>query len=91
MADNLVLMAQIDLLVKSFSFSNKNNPTKVQKGKAPIGPSKKTSKLALIIKANKIQPKANFLPVSNFLNKGLNNNTSQYIQTIKIKKPRFSN
>ena len=36
-----------------------------------MGPSKNTSKLPLIIKANKIQVKPSILPDSCFLNKGL--------------------
>ena len=62
-----------------------NNPTNVQKGKAPMGPSKKTSKLPLIIKASKIQVIARVLPANLRLNKGLNIKTNQYTQAIKTK------
>ncbi len=37
----------------------KSKPTQVQKGKAPMGPSKKTSKLALNMKPISIQVMAN--------------------------------
>ena len=40
-----------------------SKPIKVQKGNAPIGPSKKTSKLALITKETNIETIKNFLPL----------------------------
>ena len=54
-----------------------NKPTNVQKGKAPMGPSKYTSKLAFIIKAISMELKAKVFPVNFLVNKGLNIETNQ--------------
>ncbi len=60
----------------------KSKPTQVQKGKAPMGPSKKTSKLALIIKVIKIQVIACCCRFSFLLNSGLISKNSQYNHSI---------
>ena len=49
-----------------------------------MGPSKNTSKLALIIKAKRIDVIAKVFPASFLVNKGLNNDNNQIIQAIKI-------
>ena len=60
----------------------KSKPTQVQKGKAPMGPSKNTSKLALTINEIKIQVIACSFKLSFLLNSGLINKNIQYSQSI---------
>ena len=55
-----------------------------------MGPSKNTSKLPLIIKASSIEVMAKVLPANFLVNKGLNNDTNQVIQTIKTKYPNLA-
>jgi hypothetical protein len=64
-------------------FSINKSPKNVQKGNAPMGPSKNTSKLPLIIKASSIEVIAKVFPVNFLVNKGLNKDTNQIIQVIK--------
>ena len=48
-----------------------------------MGPSKKTSKLPLIINASSIEVIAKVFPANFLVNKGLNKDTSQIIHVIK--------
>jgi hypothetical protein len=55
-----------------------------------MGPSKNTSKLPLIIKANSMEVIAKVLPANFLVNKGLNNDANQIIQAIKTKYPNLA-
>jgi phosphomevalonate kinase len=55
-----------------------------------MGPSKYTSKLALIINARSIEVIAKVLPANFLVNRGLNKDTNQIIQVIKTRYPNLA-
>ena len=55
-----------------------------------MGPSKNTSKLPLIIKANSIEVIAKVLPANFLVNRALNNDTNRIIQAKKTKYPNLA-